>query len=155
MGKLLGIYLNDHLAGSYVGEELAKRCKGSNEDNAVGDYLGRFLNELQADRAALVSVMEANGVARSPVKPVLAWTAVKLGRLKLNGQLVGYSQLSRLTELEGLVGGVKLKVAGWRALKVAGVKAPVDYDEMIARGEGQTDELEKLRLGAAARALPE
>lgn len=153
MGKLLGIYLNDHLAGSYLGEELAKRCKSSNEDNAVGDYLGPFLDELRADRAALESVMEANGVAKNPIKPIGAWAAEKLGRLKLNGQLTGYSPLSRLTELESLVGGVNLKLAGWRSLKAAGITSPVDYDEMVIRGEAQHEKLERLRIDAAKRAL--
>jgi hypothetical protein len=155
MGKLLGIYLNDHLAGSYVGEELAKRCKGSNEGTAVGDYLGHFLEELRRDRDSLISVMEANGVARNPLKPIGAWAAEKMGRLKLNGQITGYSPLSRLTELEGLIGGVNLKVGGWRSLKAAGVTGPVDYDELIARGEAQHDQLERLRIDAATRALPE
>ena len=38
-----------------------------------------------------------------------AWTAEELERLKLNGQLAGYSPLSRLVELEGLAVGIEGK----------------------------------------------
>jgi hypothetical protein len=41
--KLLGIYLNDHLAGSNVGLELARRALRENRDNAVGRYLLSFV----------------------------------------------------------------------------------------------------------------
>ena len=37
--KLLGIYLNDHLAGSTVGVELAKRAMASNEGTHYGEVL--------------------------------------------------------------------------------------------------------------------
>ena len=36
----------------------------------------------------------------SRAKDGAAWVAEKLGRLKTNGQLTGYSPLSRLVELE-------------------------------------------------------
>ena len=46
----------------------------------------------------------------------MGWTGEKLGRLKLNGQLLGYSPLSRLIELEGLMLGIAGKLAMWIAL---------------------------------------
>jgi len=42
--------------------------------------------------------MEELGVSRSRLKPAGAWVLEKLGRVKLNGQLRGYSPLSRLLE---------------------------------------------------------
>jgi hypothetical protein len=40
------------------------------------------------------------------VKNIAAWGIEKVGRLKLNGQLTGYSPLSRVVELEGLLAGI-------------------------------------------------
>ena len=45
--KLLGIYLNDHLAGSTVGLELAKRARGQNRNNAYGDFLDTLAEEIE------------------------------------------------------------------------------------------------------------
>ena len=39
--KLLGIYLNDHLAGSTVGLELSRRAREANKGNEYGDVLER------------------------------------------------------------------------------------------------------------------
>jgi hypothetical protein len=39
--KLLGIYLNDHLAGATIGLELSRRARGSNEGNEYGEVLER------------------------------------------------------------------------------------------------------------------
>jgi hypothetical protein len=51
------------------------------------------------------------------VKVLLGWGAEKAGRLKLNGELLGYSPLSRLEELEALSLGVEGKLALWTALR--------------------------------------
>ena len=40
-----------------------------------------------------------------------------MGRLKPNGQLTGYSPLSRVVELEGLALGMTGKLALWKALR--------------------------------------
>ncbi len=104
--RLLPIYLNDHLAGSVVGVELARRARASNAGTKLGEALAEICAEIEADRETLRAVMDRLQVAQSRVKPTGAWLAEKLGRLKLNGQLHGYSPLSRVVELEGLCVGV-------------------------------------------------
>ena len=83
-------------------------------------------------------------------KLAAAWAAEKVGRLKLNGQLRGYSPLSRLLELEGLVVGVRGKLALWRSLEqLAAVEprlAPVDLATLVARANAQLEELEPHRF---------
>ena len=107
MGKLLAIYLNDHLAGATLGVELARRLRGSNEgDPEFGPTLTELCAEIEADRETLEAMMEKLGVGRSKLKPLTAVLGERLGRLKLNGQLRGYSPLSRLVELEILQLGV-------------------------------------------------
>lgn len=155
--RLLAIYLNDHLAGSTVGVELARRMRSSNEGDAeFGEPLAALCEEIEADRATLVSLMERLEVGRSTVKTRGAYVAEKLGRLKLNGQLTGYSPLSRVVELETLASGVGGKLRLWRALaSTLGVTVEgFDFEALATRAERQVSRLEELQRRAVLRALP-
>ena len=61
--------------------------------------------------------MHSLGVGTDRLKVLGGWGAEKLGRLKLNGRLLGYSPLSRVVELEALVLGVRGKLSLWLALQ--------------------------------------
>jgi hypothetical protein len=154
---LLGIYLNDHLAGSVVGHELAKRCRSNNAGTPLGEFLDGLVSEIEEDRRALDEVMDRLGVRRNPAKQAGGWMAEKIGRAKLNGRLFGYSDLSRLEELEGLTVGVTGKLALWRNLEMLAatderlVTAPIG--EVIARSLGQLRDLERHRVEAARTAF--
>lgn len=152
--KLLGIYLNDHLAGSVVGGELAKRAASSNEGTELGDFLARLADEIDDEREVLKSLLDHFGVPQNRFKQPIAWAAEKAGRLKPNGQLTGYSPLSRLVELEGLMLGVTGKLGMWRVLATtqSGL-GPYGIDELIGKAEAQRDGLERWRLEAAALAF--
>ena len=100
--------------------------------------------------------MDSLGIPQSSIKQNAAALAERVGRLKLNGQLTGYSPLSRLVELEGLSVGIAGKAALWRSLKETGVlgdSPPVDLDALLERAERQRAELEPHRLEAARIAL--
>jgi hypothetical protein len=114
--KLLHIYLNDHLAGSAAGSELARRCRDNNRGTPLAEFLEELLEQIEEDQLALEGIMDALGAPRNPAKLAAAWLAEKVGRLKLNGQLLQYSDLSRLLELEGLGVGIHGKLDLWRAL---------------------------------------
>jgi hypothetical protein len=85
------------------------------------------------------------------------WVAEKVGRLKLNGQLRGYSDLSRLVELEGLCVGVEGKKSMWTALRGVAENdsrlQSFDFSALEARAQRQRDELEVHRRAAAALAF--
>jgi hypothetical protein len=66
--KLLGIYLNDHLAGSAAGLELARRAARENRGTPLGDFLSTLATELQEDRALLQQVQRALGVPRGHLR---------------------------------------------------------------------------------------
>ncbi len=152
----LRIYLNDHLAGSTLGEELAKRCLRANRGSDLGAFLSSFLDDLQQDRSSLRSIMGSLRVPESKPKVMLAWTGEKIGRLKLNGNVRGYSDLSRLVELEGLCLGVEGKLSGWLSLIKALGRREVgdeDLDRLVERASSQRRDLERHRVAAAARAL--
>ena len=153
--KLRGIYLNDHLAGAVVGGELARRAAGSNEGGELGEFLARLAQDVDADRAALEDVMERLGVRADPVKRSLAWGAEKVGRLKPNGQLLGYSPLSRLIELEGLHVGISGKLSLWQVLGATSAAEldGVDLADLQRRARSQLTELEPFRIAAAREAF--
>lgn len=153
--KLLAIYLNDHLAGATAGTELARRAGSSNEGTPLGEHLERLASEIAEDREALIEVMDRLGVRRDPVKVAAGWTAEKAGRLKLNGQIKGYSPLSRVLELEGLHLGITGKLELWRTLQRS-QKArlgTIDLEALIRRAEGQRRGLAPHRRAAVELAF--
>jgi hypothetical protein len=154
--RLLGIYLNDHLAGAAAASEVAGRSLHSNRHTALATDLQRLLNEIGEDRASLEGVMDRLGVSKSPVKTTAGRVLGQAGRLKLNGRLLRYSPLSRLEELETLAVGVEAKKAMWVALKRVrdqGEDLGVDLDDLVARAQRQKRMLERRRLEAVAQAF--
>lgn len=155
--KNLSIYLNDHLAGAIAGTELAKRSAQSNQGTEWGDFLESLSAEIEQDRSQLIALMDQLGIKKDLLKDAAAWLGEKVGRLKLNGQIVGYSDLSRLVELEGLALGVHGKLSLWESLKklsLPEVKAAgLDLDDLVIRAQKQRNDLEDFRLRAAAKAF--
>jgi hypothetical protein len=148
--KLLGIYLNDHLAGSIGGVETARRARGSNQGTEFGEPLARLCGEIETDRDSLEAVMKELGVGRSRIKPAIGWLGEKLGRLKPNGQLRGYSPLSRIVELELLLLGITGKSRLWILLEeLVGDRSDADFAALIARAEDQRSRVAELQLRAA------
>ena len=149
--RLLGIYLNDHFGGSTAGVEMARRARDANNGTDFALPLAVICREIEEDRATLETVMEELGVGRSRVKPALAWLGEKVGRLKLNGRLRGYSPLSRVVELESLVLGITGKLRLWQLLdRVLDGESGADLPALAARAEGQRDRVEDLQRRAIA-----
>lgn len=155
--KLLRIFMQDHLAAATAGLELARRTRGANQGTAYADDLERIAEEIADDRQALEELMADLGFGSDRVKNIGAWTGEKLGRLKLNGRLTGYSPLSRVIELEGLVAGISLKLSLWDILlDVSEQEARLDRDRLrrlITRGEEQRQTVAALRARAARDAF--
>lgn len=154
---LLAIYLNDHLAGATAGRELARRAAANNRGTAYGSFLAKLAIAIDEDRDSLVALMQALDIDIDRPKVIGGWAAEKLGRLKLNGRLLGYSPLSRLVELEGLTLGVRGKLALWLALRELEADdsrlASANLEGLVTRAESQLVELEEHRLRAVPEAL--
>jgi hypothetical protein len=154
---LLPIYLRDHLAGATSGLELAKRLERENRDSEFGPPLTELRREIEEDRATVVEIMRRLNVTRDRLKEAAAWAGEKVGRLKLNGRLVGYSPLSRVIELEALEMGVTGKDGLWRSLIQARGDdrrlEGIDLAGLHARAESQRTRIRALQLRAAAIAF--
>jgi hypothetical protein len=154
---LLATYLNDHLGGATAGRELARRSAASNRDSELGGFLAGLAQEIDEDRDSLLELMGELQIGTDRIKVLGGWAAEKLGRLKPNGRLLSYSPLSRLLELEGLLLGVRGKLALWQALEVLQPHEPVlastDLASLGQRAEGQLSELERRRRAIVLGAL--
>jgi hypothetical protein len=151
--RLLEIYFADHLAASTAGLELARRSARSNAGNATGEFLRRLVVEIEEDRETLERVIAQLGFKPSRPKEVAAWVAEKVGRLKFNGQVRGYSPLSRVLELESLAVGIAGKEALWRALQRVAAVDTVDLEGLIERARRQRADVEAHRLAAVDEAF--
>ena len=153
----LATYLNDHLGGSAGGVDLARRLCRSNRGTKYGPPLEEVAQQVEEDVDRLRDIMARFDVDEDRIKQVAASTAEKVGRLKLNGQLLGYSPLSRMVELEGMMLGVTGKLALWVVLNENYADDPrlagVDLPRLIARAKQQRTNLERLRRLAAAEAI--
>jgi hypothetical protein len=150
--ELLGIYLNDHLAGATMGAELASRIAGGHRETDESETYERFAAEVTEDRAALLEIMATLEVPVRQYKVVLGWVAEKIGRLKPNGHLLSRSPLSSLEEIEIMRLGVEGKLAAWRTLRVLADRDDrldsTRLDGLMRRAGEQTDTLENLRVRA-------
>jgi hypothetical protein len=157
--RFLEIYLADHLAAAAAGLALVRRAARSNTGTRTGETLRRLAAEIDEDRHTLRRLVTDLGFTGSKPKEVVAWAAEKVGRLKRNGQLRGYSPLSRVLELEALSVGIAGKLALWETLqRVPDHRRRLRASELrhlIERARRQREEVEELRLEAVHQAFAE
>jgi len=154
--KYLATYLNDHLMGATLGVELVRRAARENQGSELGAFLSGLAQEIDDDRDTLLALMSELGVKPDRLKVAAGWTGEKVGRLKPNAQLRGYSPLSPLVELEGLLMGIHAKLAMWRALAEVAQDLGLDrarFEALSARAERQQADVERHRREVGRRAL--
>ena len=157
--EYLETYLQDHRAGAAMGSELAHRLSEENLGTPYEDFLLGLTQEIDGDVEMLDRIMDRFGVSKPALKIAGAKAAEKLGRLKPNDQLAGYSPLSRVLELEGLRGGVQAKQALWDSLaELAQHDDRLDPEQMAelqAKAQKQLDSLREQHCTAAHDAFVE
>ncbi|GAA2230604.1 hypothetical protein [Streptomyces nogalater] len=155
--KLLGIYLNDHLAGAAAGTQRAARLARTARGSALGRAMEPVAAEIAQDRTALLDIMRDLGVPVRRYKVCAGWTAEKLGRLKPNGRLVRPSPLGILLDLEALRLGVEGKTACWQTLRRLGAADErldlARLDTLLERARRQQESIEEWRVRQAGEAL--
>ena len=155
--EALTAYLNDHLAGSAAGVELAEKLRDNNQGTELGRAMVALHHDISEDRDTLESLLGQLELDRHAVKEAAGWMLEKVSRLRLNPALTGSAELTRLLETEALSLGIEGKLAMWLALKEAAAAdsrlAATDFDRLIERARGQRRTLEPHRLAAAVQSF--
>ncbi|AJE39370.1 hypothetical protein CP978_04860 [Streptomyces nodosus] len=150
----LGIYLNDHLAGSTAGQLLSHRLAEHHRSSPYGGELRRVADGIAEDRRTLLGLMDALGVPARHHKVYAGRLAVTARLLKLNGRVIRRPGLSTVIELETLRLGIEGKTLLWRTLReVAQDRAELDearLEELLHRAHEQADVVESLRRRTAS-----
>lgn len=147
---LLATYVRDHLTGAAGGHSLARRAAGTTGelDREAGRTLRRLAGDIGEDRRDLRRCAAALDIRQPRLREFGAQLAERLGRMKLNGQLLGTSALSPVLELDLLIMAVSGKARVWRTLAVlapAGVPDDIDLEALEQRAIAQRQELEALQ----------
>ncbi|KMS79455.1 hypothetical protein ACZ91_62600 [Streptomyces regensis] len=155
--KLLGIYLNDHLAVAVVGAERAASLVRTARASALGRALGPVAAEIAQDRTTLVAIMRDLGVPVRRYKVCAGWAGEKMGRLKPNGRLVRPSPLGAVLDLEALRLAVEGNVALWQSLsRLSATDERLDSARLatlVERARRQQDTIEEWRVRQVEKAL--
>lgn len=154
--KAIDTYLNDHLAGSMLGADLAKQIRDGAE-GPLGEVMETIAAEIEEDRETLIELMDTMGTTKNPVKQAGAWMTEKASRVKFSGMSSGEPDAGLLMALESLTLGVAGKECMWQALlRVQDRYAPlaaIDLDRLAERARRQHARLEEERIKAATDAL--
>lgn len=152
--ELVRIYLDDHWAGAGAGVALAERLASENETTPWQAELARIAAAIEDDQRTLARLRDRHHRPRFSLKRALAMAFERVGRLKLNGRLTGYSPLSRVLEIELLMAGVQAKLRLWGALRHCDRSmVDVDLDAMERRALDQLEQLGRIHDQAAHVAL--
>jgi hypothetical protein len=149
--KLLGIYLEDHVAAATAGCRRARRLAEAEAGSADASALTTLADDIEADFDALLAMVEQMGFEPSRLKSAVAAMGEKLGALKPNGHLLERSPLSTVIELEALQMAVRGKRALWETLQITTTPpTAIDLDGLVARADAQMRVLTELHAARVA-----
>jgi hypothetical protein len=155
--KTIDVYLNDHLAGTTLGRDLAKQIQARNHGTPLGQLMESLAPQIEQDRQTLIELMRQLESSKNPVKQATAWISEKASRAKFSGITSREPELGTFMAVETLAVGVRGKACMWKALKqIADQHPPIasmNLDGLIDRAHTQEDALEHERLAAGTRAL--
>jgi hypothetical protein len=144
--RKLETYLNDHLAGSIVALDLARRRASSQGDDEIGTFLRTFAQEIERDQQALRTVMQtldaSPRMSRELFGAATSWVDTVRGALDMPGAP------NLVRDIEVLIMGVRGKELLWRSLDGVGATTNPPIVELEARARRQIAGLEKLHARA-------
>jgi hypothetical protein len=146
--KLLGIYLNDHLAALVTARELARRTSSGATNSETQSVARDLVAHLTRSERELERLLGDVGARPSRVKRALAAAAEKGGRLKLNGHIATRSPLSDLVELEGLTVLLEYEAGLWRSLAHAAPELARSENDFADRARQACEWRERLATHA-------
>jgi hypothetical protein len=145
MGKL-ETYLSDHLSGSIVAIDLARRRASSQGDDEIGTELRRFATDVELDQRTLRDIIASRDVSPSMIKELVASGAAWVDSIRGALNLPGAPNLVR--DLELLIMGVRGKELLWRALDGIGVETDPPIRDLQDRAAAQLSRLGLLHARA-------
>ena len=155
--RQLGIYLNDHLAGSVAALGLVEYLSKNYPDTTLETFFAELHAEISADQDVLRDLLRTFEEDESTVRKAGAWIAEKVGRAKFGLNEMEVRGTGLLEALEGLAIGITGKQLLWRALAAASDTIPqlkgLDYATLEQRAREQRDRVEEKRLAAAREAF--
>lgn len=155
----LETYLNDHLAGSTAGVDLAREIASDIKGTPAGAVIAKLADDIESDRQVLEGLIDTLGFGEQRVKQAAAWMAEKMSRLRLNRVAAGSQEMSLLMSMETLSMGVEGKKALWQSLQEVAASVPevaaLDLATLVKRAEDQQGVLETYRRAVAPAALLE
>ncbi len=153
--KSLASYLNDHWAGSALGERLADRLATKNLDTDGGKEFVKIAREIREERAILQAIRSELGIEGGDVKRTASIALALATQLKTS--VGGYGALGRLFEIEALLAGVSSKRGLWVALRNYSERHPglarFDLMGLEKQAARQAKALRQLQQRAAAEAF--
>ena len=155
--EFLGIYLNDHLAGSLVALELLQHLERAYSGRPVGRFAADLRADIENDRRELQRLMSQLNVTESRARQATAWVAEKMTLVKLRLDDWAGGEFRLFEALEALSLGIEGKRSLWVALAGAAESVPalrlLDYEKLVKRALEQRERVEARRLETAAAVL--
>lgn len=153
----LGIYINDHLAGSTAALELLGDLISKDDGTPRGQFFIELQREIERDQNTLRDLLEGLDFKENPLRKATGWFSEKFARTKLWVEDPGGGNLGIFEKLEGLSLGIAGKQGLWRALDAVAEAAPelraMDFKALEQRASEQSERVESLRLDAAREAF--
>lgn len=154
--ELLQLYLSDHLTGSAAGLSRIRQMAENYAGSPMAETLRQIAHEIDDEKDRLERLIETLGLRPLRHRQALAWTAEKLGRLKLNGRVLTTSPMTPLLELELMRSAVIGKLGLWETLTEIGAELGEDPEEFRGRADrtrSQADRLDDLHARVRGDAL--
>ena len=155
--EFLGIYLNDHLAGSVVAIELLQHIERAYVGRPVERFAAELRAEIQADQQELQRLMGQLNVTESRARQATAWLTEKMTMIKLRLDDWAGGDFRLFEALEAISLGIEGKKSLWVVLAGATEKLPalglLDYSRLVERALDQRGRVEAKRLETANAAL--
>jgi hypothetical protein len=130
---LVGVYLNDHLAGSVAGSRRFERLAEILRSTPVGPAIAEVAGEVREESEELRQIVDDLELATQNVpKQVAAWAGERVARLKAGRQAVRESPMRTLLEVELLRAALVGKLGTWQTLEDLGGTLGLDVSRMAA-----------------------
>lgn len=155
-GKLLGLYLSDHLAGATAGLGRIERMAKDFADTPVRDQLEGLVVEVRRERELLTGLIHDLGSRQRRQRQAAAWLAEHAGRLKLNGRWLSRSPMTLVLESELMRAAVLAKIGGWQTLEELAPQLGLEqstFTRLVTTGRTQIETLDRVHAYARANAF--